>query len=202
MALATSIGLVALWLAPAARAASCNTSGGGATLNVTIASGQSVSVRINNANTILVDGGGLTDDNCGGNNAGTVNTIDVTGAAGNETLTINNSGAGGAFDDDDDFTIDLSSGTDTLVIAGDTTADTVTFTPFSSNGSDITQTGVETFTVNGNAGDDIVNGGTFAAGLTLNGGAGNDQLTGGIGNDTLNGGTATTRSTATPGPTS
>ena len=59
VALATSIGLVALWLAPAARAASCNTSGAGTTLNVTIASGQSVSVRINNANTILVNGGGL-----------------------------------------------------------------------------------------------------------------------------------------------
>ena len=55
VALATSIGLVALWLAPAARAASCSTSGGGTTLNVTIASGQSVSVRINNANTILVE---------------------------------------------------------------------------------------------------------------------------------------------------
>ena len=188
VALATSIGLVALWLAPAARAASCNTSGGGTTLNVTIASGQSVSVRINNANTILVDGGGLTDDNCGGNNAGTVNTIDVTGAAGNETLTINNGGGGGAFDDDDDFTIDLSSGIDRLVITGRTTADTVAFTPFSSDGSDISQTGVETFTVNGNAGDDIVNGGTFASGLTLNGGAGNDQVTGGVGNDTLNGG--------------
>jgi hypothetical protein len=39
VALATSIGLVALWLAPAARAASCNTSGGGTTLHVTIASG-------------------------------------------------------------------------------------------------------------------------------------------------------------------
>ena len=33
-----------------------------------------------------------------------------------------------------------------------------------------------------------MNGGTFALGLTLNGGAGNDQVTGGIGNDTMNGG--------------
>ncbi len=96
-----------LALAPVAQAASCNTSGGGATLNITIASGQSVNVRINNANTILVDGGGLTDDNCGGNNAGTVTTIDVDGAGGNETLTINNTGGGGAFDDDDDFNVDL-----------------------------------------------------------------------------------------------
>jgi Ca2+-binding RTX toxin-like protein len=188
VALATSIALVTLWLGPAARAASCNTSGGGATLNITIASGQSVNVRINAANTILVDGGGLSDDNCGGNNAGTIATIDVNGAAGNETLTINNSGGGGAFDDDDDFNINLSSGTDSLVIIGDSTADTITFTPFASNGSDITQTGVESFTVFGGAGDDIVNGGTFAAGLTFNGGAGNDQLTGGSGNDTLNAG--------------
>ena len=189
VALATSIGLVALWLAPAARAASCNTSGGGATLNVTIASGQSVSVRINAANTILVDGGGLTDDNCGGNNAGTVNTIDVTGAAGNETLTINNSGAGGAFDDDDDFTIDLSSGTDTLIISGRRLRRHGRRSRRSHpTGRTSRRRASRTFTVNGNAGDDIVNGGTFAAGLTLNGGAGNDQLTGGIGNDTLNGG--------------
>ena len=75
-----------------------------------------------------------------------------------------------------------------MVISGDTTADQVTFAPLSSNGSDITQTGVESFTVFANAGDDIVNGGTFAAPLTLSGGAGNDQLTGGLGNDTLNAG--------------
>jgi hypothetical protein len=81
VALATSIGLVALWIPPAARAAACNTSAGGTTLNVSIASGQSVNVRINNGNTILVDGGGLSDDNCGGNNANAVNTIHVTGAA-------------------------------------------------------------------------------------------------------------------------
>jgi hypothetical protein len=35
-----------------AGSASCNNSGGGATLNFIIASGQSVSVRINNVNTI------------------------------------------------------------------------------------------------------------------------------------------------------
>ena len=160
---ATSIGLVALWLAPVARAASCNTSGGGAKLNITIASGQSVNVRINGANTILVDGGGLSDDNCGGNNAGTVTTIDVNGAAGNETLTINNSGGGGGFDDDDDFNVDLSSGNDTLSITGDSTADAITFTPFASNGSDITQRGSRPSRF-GDGGDDIVSGGTFAAG--------------------------------------
>ena len=149
VALATSIGLVALWLAPRRGRPRATPAAAGATLNITIASGQAVNVRINAANTILVDGGGLTDDNCGGNNAGTVTTIDVNGAAGNETLTINNTGGGGAFDDDDDFNIDLSSGTDTLIITGDSTADTITFTPFASNGSDITQTGVENFTVFG-----------------------------------------------------
>ena len=185
---ATSIGLIALWLAPVAQAASCNTSGGGATLSITIASGQSVNVRINNANMILVDGGGLTDDNCGGNNAGTVTTIDVDGAGGNETLTINNTGGGGAFDDDDDFNVDLSGGSDTLSINGATTADAITFTPLASNGSDITQTGIEHFSAFGNGGDDVVNGGTFPIAVTVNGGAGNDQLTGGSANDTLNAG--------------
>ena len=186
VALAASIGLVALWLGPAAQAATCNTSGGGANLNITIAAGQTVSVRINASNVILVDGGGLSDDNCGGNNAGTVTVINVDGSTGNETFRIDDSGGGGPFDNDDDFDIDLSSGTDILTITGDSVADTITFTPLEVNGSDIAQTGVETFSAFSGNGDDIVNGGTFSAGITIGGGAGTDQLTGGNGNDSLN----------------
>src|SRR5688572_24168236 len=93
----------------------------------------------------------------------------ITGTGGTDSLTISH-GGNAAFDEDDDFTIDLEGGTDTLTITGSSGVDTVTLTPFAVNGSDITQADVENFTINTVGGADSVNGGTFAAALTINGG--------------------------------
>jgi Ca2+-binding RTX toxin-like protein len=186
-----------LWLAPPARAAACNVSGN--QLNIDIGPGESVNVRINSSNTILVSGGGLTDSACGGNNANTIAVIDVDGAGGNETFTINMWGGGGPFDDDDDFTIDLGGGSDSLVINGRSGIDTITFSPFEANGADITQAGVESFSVFAGGGADVVNGGTFGIGLTLGGGGGADTVTGGNGGDTINGGGDTSNDTLNGG---
>ena len=129
--------------------------------------------------------------------------MDVTGAAGKETLTINNAGEGAAFDDDDDF--------DNQPLLGDRHADRHRrqhrrhgHAHTDRVGSDITQVGVETFSVAGGGGDDIVNGVTFPIGLTSSGGGGgaaNDQLTGGAGTTSSTGVMATTPSMATPGLT-
>lgn len=175
-------------LAPTARAATCSTSNGGTRLNVDIGSGESVSARIGAAGTIRVNGGGLTGADCGGNDAAVVDAIDVEGSTGDETFTIDNTGPGGAFDDDDDFDVDLSAGTDLLRITGRSGTDTVAFGPLETNGADVTLAGVESATVNAAGGDDSVNGGSTSLPLVINGGAGSDGLTGGNGNDVVNGG--------------
>ena len=48
--------------------------------------------------------------------------------------------------------------------------------------------GVRRITVNGNDGDDRIDGSNLATALTLNGGNGNDTLVGGSGDDNLGGG--------------
>ncbi len=183
--------LTIAFLATPAHAATCSTSDGGTRLNVSIASGESVSVRIGTGDTIRVNGGGLFGADCGGNDVDVVATIDVNASTGNEIFTIDETGPGGAFDDDDDFDVDLLAGTDQVRITGRAIADTVTLAPFEVNGADVTLAGVENVTVNANGGDDSVNGGSTTLPLVINGGAGADGLTGGNGNDVILGGSDT-----------
>jgi Ca2+-binding RTX toxin-like protein len=143
----------------------------------------------------------------------TTTSISVTGASGDEILTID------MFDTDGatvswgtiNWTVNLGSNTtttpgDELVVdnsGGDDGLDTV----FGASGIDlnndsdldVTTTGVESFTVNGDDGatgtaDDTISGAgstatgaAFATKLTINGDGGDDTLTGGTANDAING---------------
>lgn len=71
----------------------------------------------------------MADTQCGNAaDVALVTTITVTGSTGNETMTIDQSGAGGVFPDGANFTVDMGAGTgDALVITGDDLADTITF---------------------------------------------------------------------------
>jgi Ca2+-binding RTX toxin-like protein len=116
----------------------------------------------------------------------------VFGQAGNDTMIWNPGDGSDLFEGGD--------GTDTAIVNGGNAAETFTIT---ANGSrvrfdrispapftiDIGTT--ENLVLNANGGDDIITAGNGLANLihlTIDGGAGNDQITGGDGNDTLLGG--------------
>jgi Ca2+-binding RTX toxin-like protein len=92
-------------------------------------------------------------------------------------------------------TASLSNGT--LTVNGTAGIDTIAFAPSAQglgvvgNGRAVGGSpfnGVRRITVNGQGGDDRVDGSNLAVPLTINGGAGNDVLIGGSGGDTLGGG--------------
>jgi Ca2+-binding RTX toxin-like protein len=153
----------------------------------------------------------LTIDGGEGNNT-------ITGSAGNDLLLTgsgNDVVTGGAGNDvaqlgggDDRFiwnpgdgsdVVDGGSGTDTLVFNGSSANEVIAVGP---NGSHVLVSrdvgnvvmdisNVENVTINAGAGDDVIfatNGLAPLTKLTIDGGAGNDQITGGDGNDTLIGG--------------
>ena len=124
-------------------------------------------------------------------------TIQVNGADGDESVTIDQAGSV-PFPHQNTIAIDLAlgGGTDSLVIVGQTTADAIglgtTGISLDAGGTpDVT--GVDTaenVTVRAGGGDDAVSGkeggglgGAFATTLTIDGEEGNDDLTGGDGND-------------------
>ena len=127
----------------------------------------------------------------------TVTTIQVNGTDGDESVTIDQSGSA-PFPHQNTISIDLAlgDGTDSLVIAGQSTADSIGFgadgISLDAGGTpDVTGIGtVESFTVDAGGGDDTVSGkeggglgGDFATALTIDGEVGNDALTGGDGDD-------------------
>jgi Ca2+-binding RTX toxin-like protein len=92
-------------------------------------------------------------------------------------------------------TASLANGT--LTVNGSSSIDTISFAVTSrgltiiGNGQALGGSpfnGVRRITVNGNDGDDRIDGSNVATALTLNGGNGNDTLVGGSGNDNLSGG--------------
>ena len=114
----------------------------------------------------------------------------LNGGAGSDTLNGgvgNDAMAGGSGND----TYVVDSATDVVTEAAGAGTDTVqtstlaTYT-LGANVENLTNTGNDTFTGNGNGLDNVINGGGGAD--TLNGAGGNDTLNGGAGNDTLNGG--------------
>ncbi len=124
----------------------------------------------------VIDGGTGNDTLNGGAGSDTLN-----GGVGNDAM------AGGSGND----TYVVDSATDVVTEAAGAGTDTVqtstlaTYT-LGANVENLTNTGNETFTGNGNGLDNVINGGGGAD--TLNGAGGNDTLNGGAGNDTLNGG--------------
>jgi Ca2+-binding RTX toxin-like protein len=174
----------------------------GQTVTVTLGAGQNATIA-RSGDAIDVTGG------CSGNpTVNNTDQINVTGAAGAETVTINfssgllrpgvtNEGAG-----ENEIEIDLAmgGGDDSLIVDGRpevdlfiSGADGINFN--GDGDADITRQNVQNITLNGGGGNDTLSGagggGTGAAmagAITLQGAAGNDTLTGGQGNDTLNGG--------------
>jgi Ca2+-binding RTX toxin-like protein len=200
---------------PASAAVSCGHAG--TTLTITLgAAGDTVTVSLNATDQILVNGALTTAAPCslagGAHDTIDTDTIAIDGTTGNETATIDQSGAGGAFPDAFDFDVDLDTGTgDRLVVVGTSGADTITFgaTGITIDGevtSDVTRGGIEEFTVNAGGGNDIVSGAgsaslgaAFVLPLTLSGEAGADTLTGGGAADTLNPGTGVDNDTVNCG---
>jgi Ca2+-binding RTX toxin-like protein len=142
---------------------------------------------------------------CGSANVTNADTILVSGSAANDKVVIDLSG--GDFQDNNDFEIDLLVGSDTLMIGGSATGDSLVFGADGINvdgdaTADVTSpglsglpSGVENYRVKARAGGDTATGaggsGTgarFPQGLAADGGAGGDSLVGGNGDDHLRGG--------------
>jgi Ca2+-binding RTX toxin-like protein len=174
----------------------------GATLNVNLASGQSAEIRRTNGDLTVTGGctGNPTVDN--------IDTIDVSGAPGDETFTVDMTN--GLFrpgatvetqgDSEIEVIVSLGDGNDTLVVQGRPVDDALhagsAGINFNGDGdADITRNNVEELRLGGADGADSLSaaGGLAAGdplntGVTLAGGEGGDTLQGGNGNDTLNGG--------------
>jgi Ca2+-binding RTX toxin-like protein len=180
----------------------------GATVNITLAAGDAVTVARSETGTISVSGTGLTATNCGGSTVLNRDTVNITGAGGNESVTIDLSG--GAFEpgvvnepgttDEIEFAIDLGAGAgDNLAITGSPAADLITIGGSGVNLNDaddidVTTIGVKARTLSGAGGDDVLSaaggnatGTALLAAVTINGGNDSDSITGGDGADPLNG---------------
>jgi Ca2+-binding RTX toxin-like protein len=191
--------LVGPWAATA-RAVSCTKSG--QTLNINLGTGQTAEVRRTN--------GGLTvTGGCTGNpTVDNIDTIDVSGAGGNETFRVDMSngllqpGATAETQGDSEIEVNvgLGGGDDTLIVQGRPLDDSLVAGSGGINFNadedpDITRKNVENLRLAGQEGADSLSAaGGSATGDSLNGdvalagGDGADTLLGGNGDDTLNGG--------------
>jgi Ca2+-binding RTX toxin-like protein len=182
--------------------ASAATCSGDATMTIDLASDESVTLSLTGADDPRTIDVTPADPSCGGFDTGTVSTIHVNGADGGERVTIaQNGSAPFPHQITSSIVLALGGGTDSLVVIGQTTADTI---GFGTNGVSLDAddtpdvTGVDTVeasVVDAGGGDDTVSGkeggglgGDFATALTLEGEEGNDALTGGAGDDAIGGG--------------
>ncbi len=190
--------VVGLSVVPAS-AATCS---GGVTMTVDLAGGESVELALSGADDPRAIEVTPADPSCSGFDTSTVESIQVNGTDGDESVTIDQSGSV-PFPHQNTTSIELAlgGGTDALVITGQNTADTI---GFGANGisldaggtPDVIGTGtVERFAVDAGGGDDTVSGkeggglgGDFANAIAIDGEIGNDTLTGGTGDDALDGG--------------
>ena len=195
LGLASFVGLSAV----PAHALTCS---GGPTMTIDLASGEAVAVSLRSAADPRVIEVTPSDPTCGGFDTGSVTAVQVNGTDGDETVTIDQTGAVPfPHQNTTSIVLALGGGSDTLVIDGQATADTIGFgtggvSLDAGETPDVTGIdSVESFTVFANDGDDKVSGagggglgGAFTVGLTIDGGSGNDTLRGGEGNDALSGG--------------
>jgi Ca2+-binding RTX toxin-like protein len=200
------VGALILWTQPARAAATCASVG--VNVNITLAAGDNVTIARDAAGNFSVSGTSLVATNCGGATVANRDTVNVTGAGGNESVTIdltNGQFAPGVVDepggtDEIEFVANLGAGSaDAIVLSGSAAADQITLGETGINlndgdDSDIATTDIEVRTVSGAGGDDVLSaGGGNATGapasypVTVNGGNGADTITGGDAADTLNG---------------
>ena len=178
------------------------TCSGGATMTIGVAGGESIALSLSGDSDPLAIGVTPSDPGCGGFDTSTVRAIQVNGTDGDESVTIDQNGSA-PFPHQNTTSIDLAlgAGMDALVIAGQSTADSIGFgadgISLDAGGTpDVTGIGtVESFTIDAGSGDDSVSGkgggglgGEFPMAIVIHGEAGNDALTGGGGNDTVDGG--------------
>ena len=179
------------------------TCSGGATMTIDVAGGESIALSLSGEADPLAIVVTPSAPGCGGFDTSTVTAIKVNGTDANESITIDQSGSA-PFPHQNSTSIDLAlgAGADALVIAGQSTADSIGFGAdgigLDAGGTpDVTGIGtVESFTVDAGGGDDTVSGkgggglgAEFPTAITIHGEAGNDALTGGRGSDTTSGGT-------------
>ena len=189
-------------LADPASAATCS---GDATMTVHLAQGESVTLSLSGQDDPRTIDVAPSDQSCGGFDTSSVNTIHVDGTAGDESVTINQTGSV-AFPHQNTDSIDLAlgGGSDGLVIVGRNTADTIGLGTAgvsldAGQSPEVVGIGsVEVITVAAGGGDDVVSaegggdlGGDLTSPIALVGEAGNDELSGGAGNDVIGGGSGT-----------
>src|SRR5919197_1091339 len=141
------------------------TCSGGATMTIDVAGGESVALSLSGEAVPLAIVVTPSGPGCGAFVTSTVKAIRVNGTAGDEGVTIDQSGSA-PFPHQDTTSIDLAlgDGTDALVIIGQNTADSIGFGPdgigLDAGGTpDVTGIGtVERFTVDAGGGDDAVSG--------------------------------------------
>ena len=182
--------------------ASAATCSGDVTMTIDLASGEAVSLALSGADDPRTIDVTPADPSCGGFDTSTVTTIQVNGADGDESVTIDQAGSV-PFPHQNTISIGLAlgGGADSLVIVGQATADAI---GLGTNGISLDAggtpdvTGVDTaesVTVRAGGGDDVVSGkegaglgDAFATTLTIDGEEGNDDLAGGDGDDAVGGG--------------
>ena len=134
-------------------------------MSIGIPTGGAVTIGRSGSN-FNITGGGIGDPTCGGATVNNVDTVEVAGAGGNESLTIDESGgpfAPGltpeAAPAEIEFAVDLGAGTDPLTVQGSPAAEKITLGTIGANLNgdsdvDLTASGVESWTVNGGDGND------------------------------------------------
>ncbi len=186
----------------------CAFSGGVLALTIDAVAPNPTVIGLDGFDQILVNGALTSAAPCSTAVATAANTttINVTGGAGAEDLTIDLETGGASVDFGAiNWTVTLGSegvGTaDDLLVTNAGSADAVTqdwgASGIDLNGDanlDVSVSGADTSTATAGAGGDTINAGgstatgaAFASAITINGGAGDDTLTGGAGNDTIDG---------------
>ena len=221
--IAVTVACIAVFVVVTSRAAraAATCASVGANVNITLASGDTVTIARDAAGNFSVSGTGLTPTTCGGATVSNRDTVNITGTGGNESVTIDLSG--GAFvpgmvdeagaTDEIEFAVNLGAGAaDAIVITGLPTADTITVGESGVNLNDVDDVDVslvdvEARTISGSGGDDIMSaaggnatGAALVSTVTINGGNNADTIAGGDSGDTLNGESGDDAISGGPGP--
>lgn len=207
---ATTVSRVVTVVAPEVLPSSCTRSG----TTLTLAIGRLNEARLVRVGTALqAIGAGIVDPTCGAATVSTIDTINVTGAAGNETFTLDFTA--GAYTPgktsepgqtaEIELNVDLGGGYDMVILQGGASSETWRVLAGwgvrlnADADADLTLGNIEELSIRGGNGNDtlVVEATTGTAGgpstIELEGEIGNDTLIGGAGDESLFGGDGTDR---------